>query len=534
MAPEASKKSSAHATTTTAPKQLDLRARESAELVIGFSGAIGSGLAQVVGDTKTTLEEAGYIVNVVKISTIIERLGRELGLIAGDIEPSNEYETLQTAGNELRKKFSNAFLAEVAISIIAASRAEKLPEGKDVTAVDPPKVAYIVTQLKHPDEATLLRKIYGNLFYLVGVFAETSQRRKNLLQTLDAVVAERAMDRDRREEEDHGQQLDKTLKLADLFLRNNDENKASTVRQIQRFAKLIHGAVAITPTSNEHAMYAAYAASMRSACLSRQVGAAIADSAGNLVSTGCNDVPRFGGGLYSADQGDNDHRCVNWKGRQCWNDEHKKRIEAEIAEILSSQELAEHLHSSGHRDFRQIDKSIALEISGQIARQTRLRDLIEFSRAVHAEMEAILAIARVGSRSLAEATLFSTTFPCHSCARHIVASGIATVYYIEPYEKSLALDLHSDAIVGDSAEAGASESRKVRFLHFEGIAPRQYQKLFVSVEERKVGGKARQWNWELSRRSDPQFLDNYRELETRVVADLHQKGLTPTQLAKVI
>jgi hypothetical protein len=128
-------------------------------------------------------------------------------------------------------------------------------------------------------------------------------------------------------------------------------------------------------------------------------------------------------------------------------------------------------------------------------------------------------------------SLFTTTFPCHSCARHIVASGITTVYYIEPYEKSLALELHSDSIVGDPTDQHAGS--KVKFLHFEGVAPRQYQRLFTLVGERKINGKLRSWSWE-DRKANPQYLDSYRQLETRVIEDLESKGLSPDTLSRVV
>ena len=68
-------------------------------------------------------------------------------------------------------------------------------------------------------------------------------------------------------------------------------------------------------------------------------------------------------------------------------------------------------------------------------------DLIEFSRTVHAEMAAIVDAARRGV-SVQDCNLYTTTFPCHECAKHIVAAGIRRVVYIEPYPKSQALSLH--------------------------------------------------------------------------------------------
>src|SRR5205823_5215806 len=131
------------------------------------------------------------------------------------------------------------------------------------------------------------------------------------------------------------------LKLADLFVRNTDENRASTGKQLKRLLSLVHGSVALTPTSGEYAMYAAYAAGLRSACMSRQVGAAITDVHGNILATGCNDVPKSKGGLYTAADEDKDWRCFNWKDGRCWNDYHKKRIEEEVAGVLKSKEATE-------------------------------------------------------------------------------------------------------------------------------------------------------------------------------------------------
>jgi deoxycytidylate deaminase len=77
-------------------------------------------------------------------------------------------------------------------------------------------------------------------------------------------------------------------------------------------------------------------------------------------------------------------------------------------------------------------------------------NVIEFGRAVHAEMAALMDSARRGV-PVKNATLYCTTFPCHLCARHIVAAGIRRVVYIEPYPKSLAAQLYPDSIAVESA-----------------------------------------------------------------------------------
>ena len=54
----------------------------------------------------------------------------------------------------------------------------------------------------------------------------------------------------------------------------------------------------ITPTFDENAMFLAYAASSRSADLSRQVGAVVVSENREVVATGANDLPQCGGGQY--------------------------------------------------------------------------------------------------------------------------------------------------------------------------------------------------------------------------------------------
>ncbi len=88
-------------------------------------------------------------------------------------------------------------------------------------------------------------------------------------------------------------------------------------------------------------------------------------------------------------------------------------------------------------------------------------------------MDAILACAKRGV-SCKNAVLFCTTFPCHNCAKHIVASGIKSVIYIEPYPKSKAVDMYPDSISAtDQPDQG-----KVSFVPFVGVGPRQFVNLF--------------------------------------------------------
>ena len=79
---------------------------------------------------------------------------------------------------------------------------------------------------------------------------------------------------------------------------------------------------------------------------------------------------------------------------------------------------------------------------------------------------------------MCQRTLYSTTYPCHNCARHIVAAGIREVVYIEPYTKSLAIDLHRDAIREETGPTDSAKQKLVHFRLFSGVAPQRFALLF--------------------------------------------------------
>jgi hypothetical protein len=57
-----------------------------------------------------------------------------------------------------------------------------------------------------------------------------------------------------------------------------------------------------------------------------------------------------------------------------------------------------------------------------LVRDTTLMSVGEFGRTVHAEMAALLDTAKRGV-PVDGCTLYSTTFPCHNCTKHIAAAG---------------------------------------------------------------------------------------------------------------
>jgi cytidine deaminase len=114
-------------------------------------------------------------------------------------------------------------------------------------------------------------------------------------------------------------------------------------------------------------------------------------------------------------------------------------------------------------------------------------------------MAAITNAARRGV-NIADNTLYTTTFPCHNCARHIIATGLSKVVYIEPYAKSLAAAFHNEALEvdqlpakagGDSVSVGqaSEENRRVQCVPFVGVSPRLFMTLFAMRKRKDDSGK---------------------------------------------
>lgn len=448
--------------------------RSTEELIIAVVGPVASGCTKVAGLLSTIFQDDyGYTATRYRLSDLIRPsvplLGEELTLAT---EGARRVEDLQNAGNQLRRRFGKEYLAAKAIEQIAMWRdsdaTAKSAGGETVPAKK--RHVHILDSLKNPAELKVLRQTYGEIFWLVGVFAPIEVRRRRLTDQMGFTGSdlENLIRNDYSEREDYGQSVRDTFFQADMFVRNDQPNEMKLKGTVSRLLEVIFGHPVHTPTLEESSMYAAYAEAAGSACLSRQVGAAIVSQEGEVIGLGRNDVPRFSGGLYRSEHDSEDHRCYRWGDKVCHNDREKSRLYAEVFQALRGREL---LNDRVSQD--DVVKAIA---------NTEVRSLIEFSRAVHAEMEAIVSVARGNKAGLSGSTMYCTTYPCHSCARHILASGIRRVVYIEPYPKSLATKLHNDAVSESESDLG----KKLVFLQYNGIAPKHILKLFKSSGTRKA------------------------------------------------
>lgn len=432
---------------SAAPKEKPISPK-SREIVLGVVGYAGSGCSQVSTKLRDLLEGIEFECHVIKMSSLIaEQFPTKVPSTSEKDDGKSRLartKTFQDLGDDLRKRHTAA-VASLSVKEIRRRRGSKQPGTH--------KIAYILDSLKHADEVHLLRTVYGESFHLIGVHCDRSQREKRLggekgvTQRKFSGVAlselRQLLDRDEKDNDrKFGQGVRDTFYLSDYFLDNNPDGFPDLLHlnnDLTRLISLITGNGIVRPTSLERAMYHAFSASLQSACLSRQVGAAILSPDGRIIATGSNEAPKFGGGVYG--EGDeNDHRCYVWDFKQqdgssfkgCHNTRKKNEFKRKAAHWFADN-VAETLakavapprdgtlpgiEESAIKSAQEKIKAALIANESLFEKLPGVNDLIEYSRSIHAEMNAVLNAAQ-GGESTKGCILLCTTFPCHNCARDL-------------------------------------------------------------------------------------------------------------------
>lgn len=493
------------------------------ELVIGLVGPIGVDLAPVIKALEVALKEPKYRTRTIHLSKLIERF------LNSDHSKKEEHvriNSLMNEGTALREKTERGeAVALLAIAEIKELRKSELNDNAE-------KNAFILKSLKHPEEVKLLRAIYGKGFVLISVYAPRDVRvsaledritkSRNGVREEARGHAENLVEKDESENgKSLGQDVKDAFPLADLFV--DGRNKKALKTGIERFLALLFGYRFHTPNRDEHGMFHARAAAIRSADMNRQVGAAILNETGDVLSLGCNDVPRAGGDLYWENDPNDARDFVLGVDASA-----EQRVTM-LADLLDKLKNANVLKIAKSRNINDVVTELLSGKNKALLKNSSLLNLLEFGRSVHAEMAALMSAARLGI-PVNGATLYCTTFPCHMCARHIVASGVKRVVYIEPYPKSRAKQLHQDSICVDPVSPSSSH---VNFEPFQGIAPVRYFDIFEAADLRKdSNGKVPEWHMSDGKPRFLRYLNTYRELETQVTAELLENMQQKMQTSK--
>lgn len=463
-----------------------LPALESPELVLGICSPIGTDNVKVTDRLARILASYGYTPVTFKVTNLMKSVNlKGSDLVEAPIE--KRYDSYIRYANDIRRLYDDP--SALAVLCCAAIRNYRRKKQKRADTYLP-RHAYILDQFKRKEEIEALRQVYGKSFLGISIYSDKEGRVRRIAQKiadgrsaarLDSDHEKLAIElikRDEDEVEDRfGQRLSGAFPLADVFVDVDDISEAENV--LSRFFKGFFGANDVSPTRDEYGMYIAKSASLRSLDLSRQVGAAIFSPDGEVIALGCNEVPKAGGGTYWNDDSP-DGRDFNI-GR----DENERIKRALLIDVV-------------RRIFRQYAKReeivsyVMAEMvkSGSSVRDALVMDLLEFGRIIHAEMSAICDCSRIG-RSVKGATLYCTTFPCHICAKHIIASGIKKVVFIEPYPKSYAEQLHGDSMI---VQTGKYFGDRIQFAPFVGVAPARFREVFERLRRKDQHGHFIEWS----------------------------------------
>lgn len=508
---------------------LSINSDDYPELFFALVGPVGTDLNKIQNILVAELKKVDYSTTEIKLSKLIAStsVGKDIKTSPPEFE-DDRINQFMDAGDSFRKlKIDGNSVVRLGISTILSNR-PKLGGRQQLI----PQKAYILNSLKHPSEVATLRSLYGDALFIISVYEPKIKRKENLAKSIMNSRKERdhkqyydsaikLIERDEKEADNKlGQNVHDTFPMGDIFIdaARKDEDLNN---QINRFIELLFGNPFITPTTDEHGMYHAFSIALRSSDLSRQVGALITSQEGEFLVSGCNEVPKSGGN--SIWEGPKYNIEIDYRDFREGFDSNariKDEIFNEIFERLKSHGwLSEDKQSLSDKELTKLalmKEASSSEKAGPLY-GVRASSLLEFGRMVHAEMSAITEAARRGI-SIKGMQLYCTTFPCHMCARHIIASGINKIVYIEPYPKSMTKELYKKTVNVDHDNEHDSDA--VVFYSFVGISPSRYMHFFKMKNKRKdSNGSVLEWT---QRNAKPIILPSreYISAENGHVADL--------------
>jgi len=370
-------------------------------------------------------------------------------------------------------------LAEEANNIIKFYRNKKRDEFKKDIYKE-----FVIEAFRNPYEIEYFRNRYYE-FYLFSIYTPLFIRedRPNYNKKRD----KRDQGRGLKPDEFYKQNVSECVQLSDIAV-NNDTKMDDFVRKLSKYFSLICRPGCISPSEDELFMQQACSMSLKSNCISRQVGAIIIGPRGYIVGAGWNDVGsgQIPCGLRRFSDINNDSAPfpLAVKGEEkdfidflkrsgsdypnhsfCFKDEYSK---FKTSDNINSENLL------GNWIKEQKVGENAKEKLKELLINSLSQKRLEYCRALHAEENAILQNSIIGGIGIDGATIYTTTFPCELCAKKIYQSRIRKVIYIEPYPESIS----EDVFFKDG-------SHSVELKQFEGVKSHSYYRLYKATVDKK-------------------------------------------------
>lgn len=260
------------------------------------------------------------------------------------------------------------------------------------------------------------------------------------------------------------QNLQECIQKADLFFHNPgkpaafEQNKLVIHGQIIRYVSLMLRPGLVTPTPDERCMQLAFVAKLNSGCISRQVGAAVADSNSSIKAIGWNDVPKGQVPCLLRDV----EVLLNSNDAEAFSEYEKNDRPLRI-------HLAKRFENA---NAVKTARGLPCPFCFKDAYNTVTGDKNQVhTRSLHAEENAFLQLAKHGNSGISGGSLYTTASPCELCSKKAFQLGIKEIIYVDPYP-----GISSSHVL----KSGAISNRPTLRL-FNGAIGNAYHRLYEPV-----------------------------------------------------
>ncbi|HCH0657984.1 TPA: deoxycytidylate deaminase [Enterobacter asburiae] len=408
----------------------------------------------------------------IRILQLVRKFTRDLKAELNQLESGLYVSVYQSAGKSIRR--IGKVDAEYESKDFIPSSVFHLPETinrviKSIRKVKNERAYVVIDAIRNPYEAKFFKDRYA-AFHLVSINAP-DEHRTRYLQKLHKFSPEQIKKID---DEESGKgdseykhltnpNVKKCIEISDIHLfnpKNEYDNNNVLKAQIAWYIALMQHPGLISPTSMERVMQVAYTVKLNSGCISRQVGAVVTDSDNSIKSVGWNDVAQgqVPCAMRSIDGLINDFHSETYSHYERNNEKFREKAR-EFYDIFKP--VIQQSSSFKGRNISYCFKDIHNSIDNK-SNQVH-------TRALHAEENAFLQLAKYGGIGIVGGKLYTTASPCELCAKKAYQLGISEVVFIDPYP-----GITQDHIINIG-------TMPPKLIQFRGAIGKAYHRLYEQI-----------------------------------------------------
>lgn len=333
------------------------------------------------------------------------------------------------------------------------------------------KALIVIDAIRNPYEAKFFKDRYS-AFHLISINAPDEHRTNYLrklhkfssdqIEEIDAVESGKG---DNSYKHLTNPNVTKCIELSDIHIfnpKNEFDNDNILKAQLAWYVALMKHPGLITPTAMERVMQVAYTVKLNSGCISRQVGAVVTDDDNSIKAVGWNDVANgqipcsmrsLDGLMYDFDEKIYSHYERNNSSFR--NQAKGKLLTFRMIDSAGDVYRGRNLSYC----FKDIHNSLDKDKKGNQVH----------TRALHAEENAFLQLAKYGGVGIQGGKLYTTASPCELCAKKAYQLGMSEIIFIDPYP-----GIAQDHIINIG-------SKSPELIQFRGAIGKSYHRLYEQV-----------------------------------------------------